>query len=367
MPLSFGGGRHRWSPSTSGIAGIGVDSRMTWVGIVAGMAVDRAGRRAGGAAGAAPARALPRAGHPGLRRRHVDAGAARDQRPALVRPRHRAVPERAADRAATEDRPARPRREHHLPGRPRGGLRGARRRSIVALRNSGYGRRLVAMRDSPAATAMLGQRLVWLKLGVFMLSAAIAGLGGVLLAGAQGSVSGDDYLDHRQPRPGHAHRRRRRQLRERRAVRRRPGRCRCSRRSRAPPVASAADNPDLAPVFELLAHLGGLAIALTGLGVNAQPERASSTRSATPTDRCATPARCCTAGWRCDGRCWSCSTWPRCIGDWSFALLTMLVVFGAAGARGRADARAGADAAARSRSGDGPSRTPSSGRAWPRR
>ena len=29
---------------------------------------------------------------------------------------------------------------------------------VVALRNSGYGRRLVAMRDSPAATAMLGQR-----------------------------------------------------------------------------------------------------------------------------------------------------------------------------------------------------------------
>ena len=35
---------------------------------------------------------------------------------------------------------------------------------LVALRNSGYGRRLAAMKDSPAASAMLGQNLVRLKL-----------------------------------------------------------------------------------------------------------------------------------------------------------------------------------------------------------
>ncbi|GIH71386.1 ABC transporter permease [Sphaerimonospora thailandensis] len=64
---------------------------------------------------------------------------------------------------------------------------------LVALRNSGYGRRLAAMKDSPAASAMLGQNLVKLKFGVFMLSAAIAGLGGVLMASAGGSVAGDNF------------------------------------------------------------------------------------------------------------------------------------------------------------------------------
>jgi branched-chain amino acid transport system permease protein len=65
---------------------------------------------------------------------------------------------------------------------------------VVALRNTGYGRRLAAMKDSPAATAMLGQSLVRLKLGVFMLSAGIAGLGGIMMAAAVGSVSGEDFL-----------------------------------------------------------------------------------------------------------------------------------------------------------------------------
>jgi branched-subunit amino acid ABC-type transport system permease component len=65
---------------------------------------------------------------------------------------------------------------------------------IVALRNTGYGRRLAAMKDSPAATAMLGQSLVRLKLSVFMLSAGIAGLGGILMASAVGSVSAENFL-----------------------------------------------------------------------------------------------------------------------------------------------------------------------------
>jgi branched-chain amino acid transport system permease protein len=66
--------------------------------------------------------------------------------------------------------------------------------ALVALRNRGYGRRLAALRDSPAASAMLGQSLVRLKLSVFALSAAIAGLGTILLAGAIGSVSADQFL-----------------------------------------------------------------------------------------------------------------------------------------------------------------------------
>ncbi len=65
---------------------------------------------------------------------------------------------------------------------------------LVALRRSSYGRRLTAMKDSPAAAATLGQNLVKLKLSVFMLSAAIAGLGGILLSAAFGSVNATTYI-----------------------------------------------------------------------------------------------------------------------------------------------------------------------------
>jgi ABC-type branched-subunit amino acid transport system permease subunit len=65
---------------------------------------------------------------------------------------------------------------------------------LVALRRSNYGRRLTAMKDSPAAAATLGQNLVRLKLSVFMLSAAIAGLGGILLSAALTSVSDTTYI-----------------------------------------------------------------------------------------------------------------------------------------------------------------------------
>ncbi|MGA2473380.1 MAG: ABC transporter permease, partial [Acidimicrobiales bacterium] len=65
---------------------------------------------------------------------------------------------------------------------------------LIALRRSNYGRRLTAMKDSPAAAATLGQNLVKLKLSVFMLSAAIAGLGGVLLSAASGSVTSNTYI-----------------------------------------------------------------------------------------------------------------------------------------------------------------------------
>ncbi|QCQ92295.1 ABC transporter permease [Rhodococcus sp. SGAir0479] len=64
---------------------------------------------------------------------------------------------------------------------------------VIALRNSGYGRRLAAMKDSPAASAMLGQNLVKLKLSVFMLSAGIAGLGGILMSSAIGAVSNENF------------------------------------------------------------------------------------------------------------------------------------------------------------------------------
>ena len=64
---------------------------------------------------------------------------------------------------------------------------------LVAIRNGSFGRRLTALRDSPAASATLGQNLVRLKLAVFTLSAAIAGLGGILVSAALGSVTGGDF------------------------------------------------------------------------------------------------------------------------------------------------------------------------------
>jgi branched-chain amino acid transport system permease protein len=195
---------------------------------------------------------------------------------------------------------------------------------IVALRNSGYGRRLVAMRDSPAASAMLGQRLLLLKLGVFMFSAAIAGLGGVLHAGAQGSVSGDDYLVTASlvlvmltVVGGVSH------------------------------VSGAlfggvlvgvvltslagtssglaASNPDLAPVFDLLEHFGGLAIALTGLGVKANPTGV--VHAIGHAYRPLANARPVLYGGVGAVALLVVLDLTEVIGDWSFALLTMLVVF----------------------------------------
>jgi branched-chain amino acid transport system permease protein len=64
---------------------------------------------------------------------------------------------------------------------------------IVALRRSRYGRMLLAMRESPAACAMLGLRLTTVKLGVFSLSAGIAGLGGALLAGLSTQFAPDSF------------------------------------------------------------------------------------------------------------------------------------------------------------------------------
>jgi len=64
--------------------------------------------------------------------------------------------------------------------------------AVLAVRRSTFGRRLVAMRDSPAAFATLGMSATITKLAVFALSAAIAGLGGVLYGGAQGGLNGSD-------------------------------------------------------------------------------------------------------------------------------------------------------------------------------
>jgi branched-chain amino acid transport system permease protein len=60
---------------------------------------------------------------------------------------------------------------------------------VVALRRSRFGRALIAMRESQAGCETLGMRTTALKLGVFTLSAGIAGVGGVLLAGVYTQVT----------------------------------------------------------------------------------------------------------------------------------------------------------------------------------
>jgi branched-chain amino acid transport system permease protein len=64
---------------------------------------------------------------------------------------------------------------------------------LLALRRGPFGRRLVAINDSPAACATLGVNVNWAKLVAFTASAAVAGLGGVLLGGVAGSASANDY------------------------------------------------------------------------------------------------------------------------------------------------------------------------------
>ena len=64
---------------------------------------------------------------------------------------------------------------------------------VVALRRGEFGRRLQAMKDSPAACTTLGLDLTRTKVQVFALAAAIAGIGGFLMAGWKGTVGKDDF------------------------------------------------------------------------------------------------------------------------------------------------------------------------------
>ena len=64
---------------------------------------------------------------------------------------------------------------------------------LVVLRRGSYGRQLTAMKNSPAACATLGMNVVRLKLSVFMLSGAIAGLGGCLFAQQIGAVTAERF------------------------------------------------------------------------------------------------------------------------------------------------------------------------------
>jgi branched-chain amino acid transport system permease protein len=64
---------------------------------------------------------------------------------------------------------------------------------VIAVQRRAFGRRLVALRDSPDAASMLGMSLTLTKLSVFMFSAGIAGLAGGLFAIYYSSVGTSDF------------------------------------------------------------------------------------------------------------------------------------------------------------------------------
>jgi branched-chain amino acid transport system permease protein len=65
---------------------------------------------------------------------------------------------------------------------------------VLAIRRGPFGRLLGAMRDSPVAAAHLGLDLTRTKLAVFALSAAMAGVGGVLYGGTKQVITGFDFI-----------------------------------------------------------------------------------------------------------------------------------------------------------------------------
>jgi branched-chain amino acid transport system permease protein len=64
---------------------------------------------------------------------------------------------------------------------------------VVWLRRGAFGRRLLALKDSPAACATVGMNLAFTRLTVFAISAGIAGLGGALIGGIQRSTNGQNW------------------------------------------------------------------------------------------------------------------------------------------------------------------------------
>jgi branched-chain amino acid transport system permease protein len=73
------------------------------------------------------------------------------------------------------------------------GIFGAMALFVVWMRRGRFGRRLVALRDSEAATATLGVSSLWTKLAVYGLSAGMAGFAGALLGGHRGTAATQDF------------------------------------------------------------------------------------------------------------------------------------------------------------------------------
>ena len=66
---------------------------------------------------------------------------------------------------------------------------------LVFLRHSKFGRRWVALNDSQVASASIGINIVWTKVFVYSLSAAMAGVAGAFWAIAQGTIDGSRGYD----------------------------------------------------------------------------------------------------------------------------------------------------------------------------
>jgi branched-chain amino acid transport system permease protein len=64
---------------------------------------------------------------------------------------------------------------------------------LLLLRRGMIGRMLIAMRDSPAACGTLGLDMRWFRVGLFALSAGIAGVAGALFAGLRGTIGAADF------------------------------------------------------------------------------------------------------------------------------------------------------------------------------
>lgn len=65
--------------------------------------------------------------------------------------------------------------------------------ALLLLRRGVLGRLLIAMRDSPAACGTLGLDMRWFRVGLFGLSAGMAGLAGGLFAGLRGTIGAADF------------------------------------------------------------------------------------------------------------------------------------------------------------------------------
>jgi len=65
--------------------------------------------------------------------------------------------------------------------------------ALLVLRRGVLGRLLIAMRDSPAACGTLGLDMRWFRVGLFALSAGMAGLAGGLYAGLRETTGAADY------------------------------------------------------------------------------------------------------------------------------------------------------------------------------
>jgi branched-chain amino acid transport system permease protein len=64
---------------------------------------------------------------------------------------------------------------------------------VLALRRGKYGRLLIALRDSPAACGTLGLNITYTRVGLFAVSAAIAGLSGAVFGGLVVSLNATQF------------------------------------------------------------------------------------------------------------------------------------------------------------------------------